>query len=83
MHIETTAYDEQKEKKKGGATIGSGSRLKQFYDKGNIAKGRYDKANTTRNKVQQGFRWFKSDKVHPVSQTTTNMIPQSAIAPAV
>jgi hypothetical protein len=96
MEMKSTLGDEQQdatEEKKCGIVSGSAGRLKQLYDKTNMAKDKYDKVksrydnvNNARNKAQPGSEWFKSDEVHPISsnakllsmQVAMNMGPQNA-----
>jgi hypothetical protein len=95
--MQSALTDEEKkerEEKKRVVATGSVGKVKQLYDKTKTAKGKYDKAKSgydnaisTRNKVQQGYKWFKNGEVHPTSSTATqqfttqaaaNMVSQSA-----
>jgi hypothetical protein len=88
MEIESTLNDEQKEekeeKKRVVATGGVG-KVKQVYDKAKLVKGKYDKvksgydnASSAKDKVQQGYKWFKNTEVHPTSSTATQQLTTQA-----
>ena len=90
----TGEQKEEGEDKKRVPVAGGVGKGKQLYDKTKIVKDTYDKGKSgydnaiiAKNKVQQGYKWFKSGEVHPTSSTTTkqfttqataNMVPQSA-----
>ncbi len=97
--MESTLTHEQKEEREGkkrGVATGGVGKVNQLYDKTKIVKDKYGKAKSgydntisPANKVQQGYKWFKNDQVHPTSSTATqqfttqvaaNIVPQSATA---
>ena len=98
--MESTLVEEQEEEndeKKGGTVIGNAGRLKQLYNKTRTVTKKYDKVksgydnvNNAKNKVQKGYRWFKSGEVNPAPpianqqlflQAAVNMASRSATVP--
>ncbi len=79
--MQSTLTDEEKkekEEKKRVVAAGSLRKVKQLYDK---TTSGYDNTIIAKNKVQQGYKWFKNGEVHPTSSTAANIVPQSATVP--
>jgi hypothetical protein len=91
--MESTLTDEQKEEreeKKSVVVTGGAGKVKQLHDKTKIVKGKYDEAKSgydnvinAKNKVPQGYKWFKNGEVHPTSSTATQQFTTQAAASTV